>query len=460
MQEFNNFEENTNNDNEFSVNDIDENINTTEEETVTQETQQTESSNPWQQPNFTPYNPIVYTPVSEVKEQKPMSRGLKFFCLIMASVIILSSTCLAGYFIGKNSVNNTVSKPKINLNLSAKPTNKDQMSAAAVYEKVNPNVVGIMIYNSKGIASQASGVIYTEDGYIITNDHIYSEVAAPKFKIYTHDGKEYEAKYVAGDKVSDLAVLKIDGVKLSPAEFGDSDQLVYGEDVVAIGRPNDATSASSITMGIISATNRRISTTTNYSSRLIQTDSAINPGSSGGALVNMYGQVIGITSSKLASLSQDAVGYAIPTTTMKRIVTELIEKGKVVSRAKLGITYRTVSSIIVELGAYNHAGLYVDSVSEDSDLYKKVNKGDIITQINGTDITSDDIVLDIIEQSYAGDKITLTVITSKGETKNFEAVLKPNISESSYTEVESPNIQELPNGNNSGSGIFDFPFGE
>lgn len=452
MEEFNNFENNeqpSSQDNDYSA----ETFQPLKEETPE------ENFNPFEQPHVTAFNPINYTPVNEVKEYKPLSRGFKLFCLIMAAVILLSGTCLTGYFIGKSSVSNSFSGEKIDLNLAAKPTNKDQLSAAAVYEKVNPNIVGIIVYNSSGIGAQASGVIYTEDGYIVTNDHIYSEVSAPKFKIYTHDGKEYDAKYVAGDKVSDLAVLKIDGEKFSPASFGNSDQLVCGEDVVAIGRPNDATRDSSITMGVISATDRRVTTTTNYSSRLIQTDSAINPGSSGGALVNMYGQVIGITSSKLASTEYDAVGYAIPTTIMKRIVTELIEKGKVVSRAKLGITYTAIDSVTAEVGGYKYVGLYVASVAEDSDLYTKVNEGDIITQINGIDVTSDNIVLDIIEQSSAGDKITVTVVNKNGATKTLQAVLSANVSESSYTEIETENQQTLPDNNGNG-GSFTFPFGE
>ena len=452
MEEFNNFENNEQpnfQDNDYSV----ENTKPIEEEKCE------ENFNPFEQPQVTAFNPINYTPVTEVKEYKPLSRGFKLFCLIMAAVILLSGTCLTGYFIGKSSVSNNFSGEKIDLNLATKPTNKDQLSAAAVYEKVNPNIVGIIVYNSSGIGSQASGVIYTEDGYIITNDHIYSEVSAAKFKIYTHDGKEYDAKYIAGDKISDLAVLKIDGEKFTPAQFGNSDQLVCGEDVVAIGRPNDATRDSSITMGVISATDRRVSTTTNYSSRLIQTDSAINPGSSGGALVNMYGQVIGITSSKLASTEHDAVGYAIPTTIMKRIVTELIEKGKVVSRAKLGITYTAIDSVTAQVGGYKYVGLYVASVAEDSDLYTKVNEGDIITQINGIDVTSDNIVLDIIEQSSAGDKITVTVVSKNGTTKTLQAVLRANVSESSYTEIETENSQTLPDNKGNG-GSFNFPFGE
>ncbi len=406
---------------------------------------------------FTPFNPINYTPVTELKEYKPLSKGFKLFCLIMAAVILLSGTCLTGYFIGKNSISGSSFGQKIELNLAPKPQDTDAMSAAQIYNKVNPCIVGIVVYNKSGAASQASGVIYTEEGYIITNDHIYSEVSAPKFKIYTYDGKEYDAEYIAGDKVSDLAVLKVENEKFTPAEFGNSDQLICGEDVVAIGRPNDAKRSSSITMGIISATDRRVSTTTNYSSRLIQTDSAINPGSSGGALVNVYGQVIGITSSKLASTEYDAVGYAIPTTIMKRIVTELIEKGKVVSRAKLGITYTAIDSVTAEINNYKTTGLYVASVAEDSDLYTKVTEGDIITQINGIDVTSDSVVLDIIEQSRAGDKITVTVITKSGATKTLEAVLRANVSESSYTEIEKPD-QSKPDTNNGGA--FNFPFGE
>jgi serine protease Do len=173
----------------------------------------------------------------------------------------------------------------------------------------------------------------------------------------------------------------------------------------------------------------------------------------------MYGQVIGITSSKLASADIDAVGYAIPTTTMKRIVEELIKNGRVISRAKLGITYLAIDSVSAEVGDYKYVGLYVDSVSEDSDLYGKVTKGDIITNINGIKVTSDDMVLDIIDKSKAGDKITVTFVNAKGKTSTVTAVLKANIGESSYTTTETT---PLPNNDSSNSqgGAFDFPFGE
>jgi len=298
-------------------------------------------------------------------------------------------------------------------------------------------------------------------------------VPAAKFKIYAHDGKEYDAIYVAGDVISDLAVLKVEGVKLKPAEFGNSDELFYGEHVVAIGRPNDATDSSSITRGVVSALNRRVQTTSSYSSRLIQTDSAINPGSSGGALVNMYGQVIGVTSSKLASVEYDAVGYAIPTTVMKRIVEELVREKKVVSRAKLGITYQAVDSIVAEINGYEFVGLLIDTVDEESGLYGKAEKGDIITHINGIEVTSDIIVLDIIEKSFAGDTISVTIVSKDGKRKTVKAELKANVGQSSYTETEikaeddteenilekDPDIFEKEEPSNSPESYFDYFFG-
>lgn len=412
-----------------------------------------------QEPISDVYNPVNYSPVNPVNDYKPMSKGLKIFALIMAAVILLTGTCYAGYVIGRNSIS-FKSNANIKVDLAAKPTGTDELTPAQVYEKVGKSIVGIVIYNSSGKGGQASGIVFSEDGYIVTNDHIYSEIPAAKFKIYTHDGKEYDAKYVAGDVISDLAVLKIDAKGFTPAEFGNSDELFYGENVVAIGRPSDATDNSSITRGIISAINRRVQTTSNYSARLIQTDSAINPGSSGGALVNMYGQVVGVTASKLASVEYDAVGYAIPTTVMKRIVDELIAKGKVVTRAKLGVSYTAIDSVAAEIGDYKTRGLLLASVAEDSDLYGKVKEGDYITHINGIEVTSDDIVLDIIEQSRAGDKITVTVYTKDGQNKTIDAVLKVNVGESSYTLTQSSENKTQGGSGENGGGTFDFPFGE
>lgn len=437
--------------------------NDSEEESVETEEITEEIKDEFVENEFIPvYNPVKYSAVEPANNYKPISKGLKLFAGIMAAVVLLTGTCYAGYVIGKNSAG--VKRAKANtVNLAAAPKDTDELTPAEVYEKVNKSIVGIRIYNTSGKGGQASGIIYSDNGYIVTNDHIYSEIPAAKFRVYMSDGKEYDAKYIAGDKVSDLAVLKIEASSLATAEFGNSDDLYYGQNVVAIGRPSAATDPSSITRGVISALDRRVQTTSNYSSRLIQTDSAINPGSSGGALVNMYGQVVGVTSSKLASVEYDAVGYAIPTTVMKRIVDELIEKGRVESRAKLGVTYMAVDSITAELNDYETTGLLLDSIAEDSGLYGKAKKGDFITQINGIDVTADTVVLDIIENSSAGDKINVTIYSS-GKTKTVEVVLKSNVSESSYTLTETPSDKTeqnhgSQNGGN-GGGTFDFPFGE
>ena len=409
------------------------------------------------------WNKVEYSPVGSVEDYKPMGKGLKIFCLALAAVMVLTATTAAGYFMGRSSVSKGYVGSKVEVDLAARPKNTDQSTPAQVYEMLNESVVGIRIYNEAGDASDASGVIYSKDGYIVTNDHIYSEVGAPKFKVFTYDGTEYNATYVAGDMVSDLAVLKIeDGKNFKVAEFGNSEQLINGESVVAIGRPNDATDNSSITSGIVSLTRRRVKTTSSYTASLIQTDSAINPGSSGGALVNIYGHVIGITSSKLAGVEYDAIGFAIPTKTMKRVVEQLIEKGKVTDRAKLGITYTEVNSVTAEIERYGAVGLMVVSVGEDSDIYGKVGEGDMITHMNGIEITNDDIVLDIIEDCKAGDTVTLTVLHANENVVDYEVKLRANISESSYSSVlpDRKNPAENGSSGNSHGGIFDFPSGE
>ncbi len=453
MEEFN---QNFNNEGVESVEDI----NNIPEANETQAVSEEITNNNVVSEDIPVWNKVEYTPAGRIEDYKPMGRGLKVFCVVMAVVVALTAATAAGYFMGRGSVARSYIGSKVEVDLAAKPTNKDQSTPAQVYQAVNESIVGIRVYNEAGKVSDASGVIYSKDGYIVTNDHIYSEIGAAKFKVFTHDDTEYDAVYVAGDSVSDLAVLKIENGKgFKVAEFGDSQQLINGESVVAIGRPNDATDNSSITSGLISLTRRRVKTTSSYTASLIQTDSAINPGSSGGALVNMYGQVVGITSSKLAGVEYDAIGFAIPTKTMKRVVEQLIAHGQVKDRAKLGITYTEVNSVTAEIENYAAVGLLVVSVGEDSDIYGKVGEGDFITHVNGIEITNDDIVLDIIEDCKAGDTISLTVLLKNGSEADFDVKLRANISESSYSTVIG-NREELEENSESGGGIFDFPFGE
>lgn len=411
--------------------------------------------------DFPVLNRVNYSQQKPITDYKPFSKGLKIFCAVLAVIVLLTGACTGGYFLGKNS--NAFSpffRNDVKLDLAAKPKNQDGMTAAEVYEHLSPSIVGVRVYNSTS-AADASGIIYTEDGYVITNDHIYSSVGAPRFKIYSYDGSEYDAEYVAGDSVSDLAVLKIKGGKdLKPATFGNSTELVCGENVFAVGRPSDAADAASITAGTVSFTSRRVKSKTNYSSSLIQTDSAINPGSSGGALSNMYGQVVGVTSSKMDGSEYDRIGFAIPTVTVKRVVDQLISSGKVNDRAKLGITYTEINSVVKQMGGYAAVGLLVQTVSSDSSLYGKISKGDIITHVNGVQIAKDDIMLDVIESLKAGDEIKITVLLSSGSQSDFVAKLGANIGESSFNPNESaPDNSSEGNDSSKSDGTFDFPFG-
>ncbi len=390
--------------------------------------------------------PIVAEPVTEYGDNK---FGIKIFSLILAAVLILCVIFTGGYYLGRNH-QKASSGFNNSLLLQSKPDESSALTSEQVYTAANPSVVGIVIYSKSGIKGYASGVVYSEDGYIITNDHIYADVPNAMFKVYTYDGNVYSAAYVAGDTRSDLAVLKINSSGFFPAKFGNSDELICGERVYAIGRPNDATADSSITTGIISFLNRRVSNSTNYSSKLIQTDSAINPGSSGGALVNRFGQVIGITSSKLVGSAYEGVGYSIPTTTVKKVVESLIANGKVTDRARMGITYSDIDEITAEFSDYPSAGLYIASVSEESGFYGKIAVGEMIIEVNGNKIKSDDIMLDTIESAKPGDEITLTVIAKTGATRTVSGRLIADIGSSSYV-TEDINVKPLPDNDDNNS---------
>lgn len=395
-------------------------------------------------------------------EPSASNKGIKVFAVIVSLMVIISACVTGGYFLGKGS--NSLSS-NITVDLAKKPTADNAMTTSQIYKAVNPSIVGIYVYNTKGIASTASGVVYSSDGYIVTNDHIYDDVASPKFKVYTSDEKMYSAEYVAGDTRSDLAILKIKNVSnLKPADFGNSDEAVVGESVIAIGRPNGATNTSTASEGIISAVSARVSTTSSYTSRLIQTDSAINPGSSGGALCNIYGQVIGITSAKLVGSEYEGVGYAIPTTTVKKIAEPLIKYKTVKGRAKLGISYLGLDELTAELSDLP-CGLRVAEIDKSSDLYgKSVEVNDIITHVGGTKITNSNIILDVIENSSPGDMLNLKVY-SVSKKKYFDVTVKllEDVGSSSYSTQSDTNNNSSNSKDDSqqyNASEFSFPNGE
>lgn len=395
---------------------------------------------------------VQFSPIEKQKSERIPNIGLRVFVVILVVVILATGAAAGGYFAGKSRVAGPSAATSVDL--ASKPSDEGTggQSAEAVYDSVKASVVGILVYSKVDTkaGSQASGVVYSEDGYIVTNDHIYSGIPDPQFIVVMSDGKEYDASYVAGDTRSDLAVLKIDDISgLTPAVFGDSDQLKAGESVVAIGNPSGIQLASTVTEGVVSAVNRRVANASSYSMKFIQTDTAINPGSSGGALVNLYGQVIGITSSKMVGDEYERVGFAIPTTTMKRVVDSLIANGYVADRAKLGITYQSVGAVAAKV---NNAprGLYIASISSESDVNGKgVKQGDTITHVNDTPILDGSEILDVIEAAKPGDTIRLTVIGANQQSVTVSVKLIEDKGTSSYSKTADSNNSE-----------FSFPFGE
>ena len=218
----------------------------------------------------------------------------------------------------------------------------EPLSLQEIYRQVSPSVVSITAALPLGV-SQGTGVVMTADGYIITNAHVIE--GAFRADVSLEDGRSFEAWLVGSDETTDLAVLKVEADDLTPAVFGDSDQMVVGDTVVAIGNPMGEQLRGTMTDGILSAINRDMEVDGNTMT-LLQTTAALNTGNSGGALVNDQGQVIGITNMKLISNVSDntleGLGFAIPTTTVKPVVDALIADGVVTGRPTLGVTVRTM----------------------------------------------------------------------------------------------------------------------
>ena len=385
---------------------------------------------------------VTFSSVAEANEQS--NNGIKVFFSIIAVAVLLVIAVSTGFIFGKNT-SGSINLPNVNTtSLVGKGDNVSASDYTNIFNSVKDSVVSITVWaEKKGAVSSASGVIYKENGYIVTNDHIYSDVSSPKFLVTLANGKEYDAEFIAGDTRSDLAVLKIDATGLKTAVFGNSAEVVIGEQVVAVGFPSGAGTLPILTNGIISSNGLRVTTTSSYSTKMLQTNTAINPGSSGGALVNMYSQVIGITSAKLAGEEYDSVGYAIPSVTVVNIVDSLIKNGYVADRGRLGITYTEVDYIYSK--AQNMPrGIYIQSVSEDSDFVGKLKKGDIITHVNDIEITDSEILLDIIEQTKPGSTLSFTVKRSSGEVESVFGVLIADKGSSSY----KSSLDTLPEINN------------
>ncbi|MGN0478873.1 MAG: S1C family serine protease [Hominenteromicrobium sp.] len=291
-----------------------------------------------------------------------------------------------------------------------------ELDVSAVYDKVIPSTVLVITEGESG--GTGTGIIATEDGYIITNSHVVLNSRSVSVQVKTNDGVMHDAVVVGCDKTTDLAVLKIDGNGYTPAEFGDSDDLKMGQWVVAIGNPGGEQFSGSLTRGVISGLNRSVGSYSDNGMTYIQTDAAINPGNSGGPLVNLYGQVVGINSSKIVSEQYEGMGFAIPITGAQHIINDLLSGGYVQGRVRFGIKGTAISEL--QAAMYDvPQGFMISEIDEDSSFIDtEVQEYDIITAIDDAETPTLDALSNALLSYSPGDSVRVTLFrpneTGKG----------------------------------------------
>jgi len=287
-------------------------------------------------------------------------------------------------------------------------------TATQVAQKVAPSIVSLLVYQNGVLTSTGSGVVMTADGYIITCAHIVNEMGdSLYYRVRLYDNTEYDAQVIGYDDKTDIAVVKVNANGLTPAEFTSSESLRSGQDILAVGSPGGLEFAGSITDGIISSPNRYITKGEVSNFKVIQHTAAINPGNSGGALVNMYGQVVGINSSKMVATDYEGMGFATSVSYAKPVIDDIIQYGTVVRRGRLGVEYLQFDHLseyatVVSENNLPTASIVVLNIEEYSDLTNyDVREGDFLIGVNGKDLTSLDIFFDVVYSSLKGDSITL-----------------------------------------------------
>ena len=400
--------------------------------------------NSYGQPGYRPgYNQAPQYTAAPVPPQTPPAenkshKGLKIFLCAVALIVVFALGAGVAAIAKNRGGNNTI-KPGVSerttadsaeLTINADTGNNrknktsskgDALTPAEIAEKVRNSNVGIVVYsnNSTSAAGEGSGVVMGQDStgdytYIITCAHVIDSPGI-KVSVQTENGDHYDAEVVGYDTRTDLGVLKVKATDLQEAEFGDSDALSVGDPVYAVGNPGGVEFFGSFTGGFVSSINRPISSEIGYTMKCIQHDAAINPGNSGGMLVNQYGQVVGINSQKIADSSYEGMGFAIPISSAKQIIDDLIKYSYVPNRPKLGITYYAVSAskqynMIAQIKGLPAGTLIINEISSDSSLTgTDARKYDMIIAVNGEDLTTADVLLEKIDNGKVGDKLTLTL---------------------------------------------------
>lgn len=354
-----------------------------------------------------------------------MDKGLKVFLIASTIVfgtlfLVFGASLLASYLKNDSRFNSFTSNSNSQNNSSAVihtkdiPESADAKTAEQIYQEIAPSIVGVITYNpSAGLISsatgQGSGIIISQDGYVVTNAHVIGNSNKYSVTVVTNDQKEHPAKVIGFDTRTDLAVLKVEASDFKAAEFGNSDQLSVGASVLAIGNPGGLEFYNSLTRGVISALNRSlasVSSNAHTTVKYIQTDAAINPGNSGGALLNMYGQVIGINSSKVSDY--EGIGFAIPSNTVKAVVDDIIKNGYVSGRVKMGISVRALSAYEAQINNVPQ-GIVVMEIRNGNSGTNGLRVGDIITKFGGVDTRTTSALYNELAKHKPGDTVNVTV---------------------------------------------------
>ena len=392
--------------------------------------------------------------------------GFKVFTTSLLTVFVLSFAALtvmvAGYISNDNEkpvsqVGSSVSASSATTGTSSyaavttQSTTNGTLTIPQIAAKCSPSAVGIVVevestssYNfgfgfsipQTGVAKAiGSGFILNSDGYIITNHHLIDD--ATKITVVLHDKTELEATLVGSDSISDIAVIKVeptDEITLVPMEIGNSDELVVGEEVVAIGCPAGIEYMGTVTNGIISAINRDVEITDNYgriqkTMTLIQTNATINKGNSGGPLINSKGQVIGINTLKLTS-QYEGIGFSIPMNGAMAIINQLINYGEVIERTEEDFAYGSgvigiSGSSVTKEEAEQYGipqGVLVFQIDKNSSAAKAgLRRGDIITAYNGTEVKTVEEINTLKAKNRAGEQVTVTVYRDGETSENGES---------------------------------------
>ena len=316
------------------------------------------------------------------------------------------------------------------LTLSDQPDDIDSgnYTAQKAFKKVENSVVNVMVYDGhigdeNYSMGTGSGIIVSSDGYIVTNSHVIGDSKSYDVEIITTDGKEYMAAIVGFDSRTDIAVLKISGKDLQAIEFVKTEQIEVGQDAIAVGNPGGVQYSNSLTRGIVSALDRTVSS--NKLVPYIQTDAAINPGNSGGPLLNIAGQVMGINTIKIANTNYEGMGFAIPSNVVVSIANDIISKGYVSGRVRIGISGRDSA----ENAAFSTpAGVEIMEIADDSPFKNtEVAVGDIITGVNGKKVSGFTDLYSEFENFSPGDEVEFSICRPspvQSNSKEFKVKVK------------------------------------